>query len=364
MTVKLRCPYCNAFGIEQLQTTSLDSETKVVFCGQCGAIHGVVGAVVKPLPQNDSPANVVATAVKPTFTPQPLPQKAVTPPPPQPLPQKSPSQLKFQALVEQMGRADLAKKRDEYEDKLEKRAQAVQKGSTHYLQVAYDDGPPHCLNCQVDMKAVTIPQGYLNADCKVWVCPNLCGEWEADALPPTEKSTFVIESVAVKPNILPEKPLPVFEPRIIKPKPTVLLTDPQVHHAAFTVPDLAFILSEILKQPVSLTDSQSAQMLMYATDKVSHSFVCHLHVYQLVKLVVPKGLPQAQRLFWACPMYRSCHHWFWLGETQPTLEHPKITSPCPKCGFQLRKMSIPQGYADAGKMMWVCQNCQHYAKVD
>jgi hypothetical protein len=330
-------------GVEAVQTMPLDAETKLIFCGQCGAIHGVVGLMPKPL---------VVTGSAPKTLPPKVVIQPPAPPKPAPPPPKTPQQLKLQAIMEQIGQADLTKKRQEYEKKLQQRAMAVQKGSSHYLHVAFDDGPPHCLKCQVDMKPLIVPPDYPNAKRKVWLCPNLCGEWEAD-------TAIVTEPRAIQPDNVTEKSWPVFEPRVVKPSPVMLLSD-RLPHATFAMPDLAFMLKEILQQPVSLTDSQAAEMLMYAQDKASHNFVCQLHIYQLVKLVVPKGLPQAQRTFWACPMYRNCHHWFWLGETQPILEHVKITSPCPKCGFQLHQMTIPQGYAQSGKLMWVCQNCQYY----
>lgn len=55
--IEPRCPYCNASGVDKITAQRLGGAL-LLYCGQCGAIHGVVPAVPKPAPPQPSPAEI------------------------------------------------------------------------------------------------------------------------------------------------------------------------------------------------------------------------------------------------------------------------------------------------------------------
>jgi len=160
--VTLRCPHCQAKGMKQLAARKAGPYS-IIYCRQCGAIHGVVPDVEtlpasrqsQPEPAEDSPDNTNAALVR-----------------------RQPGEPSFLA---RLGHADLSAKEPYSPEKMAARVRAAGRGhGTSYLRVAVDLGPPLCSRCKVDMQPQTIPAGYPNAGRKVWVCPNFgrCQQWE------------------------------------------------------------------------------------------------------------------------------------------------------------------------------------------
>lgn len=85
MTVP-RCPFCNAQGLDKLAAKTL-GYFSLIYCGQCGAIHGVVPLPPKK-PKTKQQARPVATTEQAPASPPapPLtspPEKEKTPPSPE-----------------------------------------------------------------------------------------------------------------------------------------------------------------------------------------------------------------------------------------------------------------------------------------
>lgn len=148
-----RCPYCNTQGLKHLAVYRTGAFA-VVYCDQCGAIHGVVPIRSHPVEQKQHS----------------LEPKPETPPDPAP-----------GGPLADIGQADLTDKLPYSPEKMANRLKAAGLGrGTAYLQFAIDEGPPLCLQHRIEMEKITIPPGYKNAGKVFWVCPQYdeCQEWE------------------------------------------------------------------------------------------------------------------------------------------------------------------------------------------
>jgi hypothetical protein len=179
-----RCPHCNATGLKYLAAQEVGLYT-IVYCSQCGAIHGVVPQVQKrkvasqatSSPQTSSPPKKQQS---PSAKVEPVKSTVAAPVAPKP------AQAKLEdhnrpAFLQEIGYADLSKKVPYSPEKMASRMRAAGRGhSTQYMRIAVDEGPPVCLHCKIEMKGLIIPAGYPNKGAKVWVCPNYdnCKQWE------------------------------------------------------------------------------------------------------------------------------------------------------------------------------------------
>lgn len=155
-----RCPYCNTQGLKHLALKNLGLYS-VVYCGQCGAIYGVI-----PTPTKAEPNPIEIENERPEKLPEP---------PEIPAPEPSPDNP-----FNEIGYADLTQKVAYSPEKIAQAARSM-KRSTMYRHIVIDDGPPHCLTCKAEMRGkITIPPGYPNSGRKIWICPNyhLCKGWE------------------------------------------------------------------------------------------------------------------------------------------------------------------------------------------
>jgi hypothetical protein len=185
-----RCPYCNTQGIKHLAAKQIGHYT-LVYCGQCGAIYGVV-----PLPPAQAPADrpdeapkaVSSAAAAPAEArpkavspsaapPAAAPKPDLAPGPPAP---KDPDTEKL--LLQEVGQADLSTKEPLSPERMQAKLHALRtfRPGTQYMRIAYDDGPPCCPHHQLEMVQFTIPEGYQNAGRKIWRCPQYkeCKQWE------------------------------------------------------------------------------------------------------------------------------------------------------------------------------------------
>lgn len=147
------CPHCNAEGLNHLVFEPL-AAFALVYCKQCGAIYGAV-----PCSQ----------------------QAAADPVPPEFLLRPAPTARAASALA-QLGNADLSIKQPLGLDTMETemRMTRVYAPGSSYMRMIFDDAPPLCLTHKVEMREMVIPDGYLNAGRRLWVCPEFadCQQWE------------------------------------------------------------------------------------------------------------------------------------------------------------------------------------------
>lgn len=172
-----RCPYCNAQGVKHIAAKQL-GHFSLIFCGQCGAIYGVV-----PAPASGKQAPVE----KPVAAPAAAPPEAVPPPvlpplkpvPPCPEPDGI-DPANWQGILERFGNADLPRLNGPTPRQIQMEMKAVfARSGTRYRHIVIDDGPPMCLHHWIEMKKITVPRGYKNTALQLWVCPRHleCRRW-------------------------------------------------------------------------------------------------------------------------------------------------------------------------------------------
>lgn len=152
------CPHCNAQGLEHLVFEPL-SAFALVYCKQCGAIYGAV-----PCPQQAVEQPEETRPVASEFQVRPVPvARAATP-------------------LARLGNADLSIKQPLNPQRMETEMKMARLYAPNgrYLRMVFDDGPPSCLVHKVEMREMVVPDGYINAGRKLWVCPDFeeCQEWE------------------------------------------------------------------------------------------------------------------------------------------------------------------------------------------
>ena len=152
-----RCPHCNA-GIGKLAHQPVGFYA-VVYCGQCGAIHGVIPAP-KPQPEPAKPEQTPA---------EPPPVSA------------APAFKKSSVIMLTLYDSSLDNKRPYSAAEVSQRMRmaGVNMGNTAYRRVVIDDGPPLCPTHRDKMICITVPPGYKNSGRKLWVCSAFsCDKWE------------------------------------------------------------------------------------------------------------------------------------------------------------------------------------------
>lgn len=85
MTTTPRCPYCNAQGLGAMAALNAGLYL-LVYCGKCGAVHGIIPAPAQPQAAAPEPAREPVTVTDPS-------QQAAPEPEPPPLPQGKEPQL-------------------------------------------------------------------------------------------------------------------------------------------------------------------------------------------------------------------------------------------------------------------------------
>jgi len=160
-----RCPYCNAQGLKSLAILQAGAFA-VIYCDQCGAIHGIV-----PMPRQAAPERPPLKEetprdhpIEPEITPPAVADKTLS---------KSPD------FIAEISDADLAKKHSYSPERIAAamRASGINRG-TLYRQFITDVGPPFCPQHQVEMQQFAIPGGK-NKYKLIWICPEYeCREWE------------------------------------------------------------------------------------------------------------------------------------------------------------------------------------------
>lgn len=154
------CPHCNAQGLEHLVFEPL-AAFALIYCKACGAIYGAV-----PCPQQEAGQSQNARLPAPEFLVPPAPvARAATP-------------------LARLGNADLSIKQPLNPHRMEAEIKMARLYAPNggYVRMVFDDGPPSCLIHKVEMREMVIPDGYLNAGRRLWVCPDFeeCQEWEVE----------------------------------------------------------------------------------------------------------------------------------------------------------------------------------------
>ena len=149
MTISPRCPYCNATGLKHLAIQEVGPIT-LVYCGQCGAIHGVL-----PRPQAQSPEVAIRS---------PSPEVAIEAPP------------RFDILAH-LSQVELPPPRLYSPEQLAGMAR-YSSNPTSQRRIIVTNRQPTCQIHHTPMQKQTIPSGP-NAGRQVWVCPQQpCQEWQ------------------------------------------------------------------------------------------------------------------------------------------------------------------------------------------
>lgn len=152
-----RCPFCNTPGLDRLKIEVVSGQCRVVYCGQCGTIHGVLP--LDPTAPEPKPAKFFVPAPPPKRTepPPPTPKPPPAPPPPEP-PKPPPRQV---------------------EKPLENRDRIGAMFHTRgmYQEMAFD--APLCPTCKIEMVEEKVPEGHKEAGQSFWKCPNFnaCKQW-------------------------------------------------------------------------------------------------------------------------------------------------------------------------------------------
>jgi hypothetical protein len=149
MTISPRCPYCNATGLKHLAIQEVGPIT-LVYCGQCGAIHGV-------LPRPPAQSSELAREARPAKNDEPAP-------PP-----------KFDILAH-LSQVELPPPRLYSPEQLAGMAR-YSSNPTSQRRIVVTSHQPTCQIHHTPMQKQTIPSGP-NAGRQVWVCPQQpCQEW-------------------------------------------------------------------------------------------------------------------------------------------------------------------------------------------
>lgn len=157
----IRCPFCNAQGLDHLQVEGVKS-FQVVYCGQCGAIHGVL-----PLPIEGQKR--LSRQAETTLA-EPLKQAPEQPTPAIVEPQKSP------AVTDQSQQA-VEPPHHPAKKPLTKERIGLMASAVGFYTMAFD--PPLCPTCKIDMVEEKVPEGHKEAGQSFWKCPNFqtCKQW-------------------------------------------------------------------------------------------------------------------------------------------------------------------------------------------
>ena len=155
------CPHCNAQGLKHLAFEPL-AAFALVYCKECGAIYGAV-----PCPQSadEQPEKTHLTA-NPSASEFPVRPASVA---------RAATPLAW------LGNADLSIKQPLSPQKMEAEMRMARMYALdgRYIRMVCDDEPPFCLTHKVEMREMVIPDGYLNAGRRLWVCPEFgdCQTW-------------------------------------------------------------------------------------------------------------------------------------------------------------------------------------------
>ena len=172
-----RCPYCNTQGLKHLACQQVN-HFLLVYCGQCGAIYGVVPSAPAPTqPQQQRqdqspPLPDLPPAVEPTSKPAPAPEPELRPDPAPNIPPPP-------GLLGLAGNTDINLAPISPDDARQriKMVSMFGPGGQRFINVMGETGT--CPTCNQAMVRLTIPQGYPNSGRTIFYCPNYdeCGQW-------------------------------------------------------------------------------------------------------------------------------------------------------------------------------------------
>lgn len=172
MTAAPRCPFCNAQGVNHIASKVMGSFA-LIFCGQCGAVYGVV-----PKPQQPEKTPPTQVVVRPVSQAPPPAKKQKKPDDTHSL-----GNLSVSPALKLAGEANLSEVIPYSQVATRMKLSAMNHG-TLYNQVAEPDGPPICPTHKFDLIKIVIPQPYKNAGYKVWLCPHGgCDQWRLAETP-------------------------------------------------------------------------------------------------------------------------------------------------------------------------------------
>lgn len=156
-----RCPYCNAQGLSFIKSQK-SGPFRVIFCGQCGAIHGVLPAGREPVTKLGHTEAVIKTPPPtPTEAPNHPPRETKTPlaEPPIQAPEQPKAKPPNRITKDKVG--------------------AMVAGGGYFALALL---PPLCPKCNIEMEKFTVPEGHQEAGQEFWRCPNFqtCRQWQRE----------------------------------------------------------------------------------------------------------------------------------------------------------------------------------------
>lgn len=176
-----RCPHCNTQGPKHLACQQV-GHFLLIYCGQCGAIYGVVPANSTPTPPQQQTQTPPPPEPLPDLPPAAEPE---TPPGPEPEPAPEPQPVPVPDVPPPPGLLGLAGNTDINlapisPDDARQRIKMVNMfgpGGQRFLNVMGETGT--CPTCNQAMTKLTIPTGYPNSGRTIFYCPNYdeCGQW-------------------------------------------------------------------------------------------------------------------------------------------------------------------------------------------
>lgn len=245
-----RCPFCNAQGLDLLkveQTTSF----QVVYCGQCGAIHGIWPLVAAPTETAKYPPQVTKTALT-------EPQKQA------------------RAIPAQYDDLTVTELEEVVSNFIGRSHITLSAEQIAQLFVVADNQAvsPFCSQHKNPMVKLIIPDGLSKDGQSIWICRQYrtCHQWQADspaAHRRSQQKTVPSEQLPPKPGPVKPSPKPLNEDRI----GAILNVRGGYSHLAFDPP------------------------------------VCPKCKIDMVEEKVPEGHKEAGQSFWKCPNFQTCKQW-------------------------------------------------------
>jgi len=262
-TATPRCPTCDAQGIKHLANHNL-GQYILVYCGQCGAIYGVVPNLAGLQHQHPYPPV--------TEVPAPAPFKlAPLPDPPPPAPNDAPEE---KAQYPDFTVADLNRIVSVYIGG--RVSLAADQLEFVYRTLGRIDDPtaPMCPKHKQRLVRLTIPRGLPRADDRVWVCPAYadCRHWRPTADTPA----------LIAPEFLAE-----------------------IGYADLTH-KVPYDPAKIAARMKAAGIAQGTQYRRFAIDDGPPA--CPAHRSDMQRLMVPDGYPNRGRWFWVC-LQTGCRNW-------------------------------------------------------
>ena len=264
MTAAPRCPFCNAQGVNHIASKVMGSFA-LIFCGQCGAVYGVV-----PKPQQPEKTPPTQVVVRPVKEPAPKVSRTLETPvmPPQHV-----------ALTA----GDVARAISDYVGK--KIPLSPTQVEHVYRNASNDERSPLCPEHQTRMVKLTVPADVPKAGDTFWVCSHY-SQCRYMKPPPAKKQKQPGSDDARSLGNLSVSPA-------LKLAGETNLSEVIPYSQVATRMKLSAMNHGTLYNQVAEPDGPP---------------ICPTHKFDLVKVVIPQPYKNAGYKVWLCP-HGGCDQW-------------------------------------------------------